>query len=388
MPHSIEYRQADGGPAVAGLPLTKGPLPNDGPPAKATEVLFIFLLSLAFLLFHISKPNYAVFDEQLYLGAARAIMHGLPDTIPEHPPTAKCLIVAGMWMAGDDPMGWRVMSAVFGALLMSVVFLWMSKQGHDVAWTAVALIATNGFWFVMSRMAMLSIFEVTFTVIGLYLLTERRYWLCGAALGLAAACRWNASFALLLAAAYAIQNDGVAASIKMSLSSTFAYALAWLPEVGPHGARFMKAQLFILNFHLHSTAGNPAINEKWYHWPFRTVAVEGVNHLLANPLVTLLGVAGILILLRSRNIVSLAGIVFLLQWAVTPHAFMYYYYYLDTIIMMSLAAAIVVNRYKLTIGKQEFRLCVPVSLLSAAWFLVHYAAFTALPAPYDTMFQF
>jgi 4-amino-4-deoxy-L-arabinose transferase-like glycosyltransferase len=387
MPHSTGYRQVDRTASVADVPRINNSLPNGGPSAKATEVLLVFLISLAFLMFHISSLPYAVFDEQLYIGGAKAIIHGQPDTIPDHPPLGKYLIGAGIRMAGDNPMGWRVMPAIFGSLLMSVVFLWMSKQGRDVAWTAVALIATNGFWFVMSRMAMLSIFEVTFAVIGLYLLTERRYWLCGAAIGLAAACRWNASFALLLAVAYAVYSDGLIAAIKTSVSSAFAYILAWLPEVGPHVARFMQAQLYILHFHLHAT-GNPAINEKWYHWPLRTVAVGGVNHLLANPLVTLLGAVGIVILLRSRHIVSLAGLVFYLQWAITPRTFMYYYYYLDTIIMMSLAAAIVIGRYKLTIGKQEIRLCVPVLILSGAWFLAHYAAFTNLQAPYDTLFQF
>jgi hypothetical protein len=113
-----------------------------------------------------------------------------------------------------------------------------------------------------------------------------------------------------------------------------------------------------------------------------------MNYLLANPLVTLLGVVGIVILLRSGEIVSLAGIVFLLQWAITPRNFTYYYYYFDTITMMSLAAAIAVGRYKLMIGRQEMRLCVPVAALSAAWFIAHYASFSALQSPYDTLFQF
>jgi dolichyl-phosphate-mannose-protein mannosyltransferase len=387
MLHLTRYSQEDRTRSAAEVPRMNSPLPNGAQPAKAAEVVVVFLMSLAFLLFHISTLSYEVFDEQFYVAGARSILHGLPDVNPEHPPAAKYLIAAGMRMAGDNPLGWRLMPAIFGALLMSVVFLWMSKQGRDVAWTAVALLATNGFWFVMSRMAMLSIFEVTFTVIGLYLLTERRYWLCGVAIGLATACRWNASFALLLAVAYAAYHDGHIAAIKTAVCSVLAYILAWLPEVGPHAAKFIHAQMFILNIHLHPT-GNPALVDKWYHWPLRTVAVGGLNHLLANPLVTLLGVVGIVILLRSGHIVSFAGPVFYLQWAITPRPYMYYYYYLDTIIMMSLAAAIVVGRYKLTIGQQEIRLCFPVSILSAAWFLAHYAAFTHLQSPYDTLFQF
>lgn len=343
-------------------------------------------MSLAFLLFNISNPRSKVFDEGYYTDAATVIFHSQADPNSEHPPMGKYLIGAGMLMAGDNPIGWRVMPAMFGALLLSVVFSWMLKLGRHVAWTAVVLTATNGFWFVMSRVAMLAIFELTFTVIGLYLLTERRYWLSGAAIGLAVACRWNAMFALLLAIAYVACSNGVSAAIKTSLSSAFTYTLAWLPLVGLHPMRLMQEQMYILNYHMHAV-GNPTVNDKWYHWAVRTAPEIGLNSMVANPLVTVLGVIAIAILLRRWHIVSLAGTVFLLQWAITPRTFMYYYYYLDTITMMSIAAAIVVGRYRLTIGRQEVRLCVPVAALSAVWFIAHYAAFTALGSPYDVLFQ-
>jgi predicted membrane-bound dolichyl-phosphate-mannose-protein mannosyltransferase len=357
------------------------------PSAKAKEVLVVFLMSLVFLLFNISSPSKKVFDESYYTLGANAIIHGHADSNSEHPPMGKYLIGAGMAMAGDDPMGWRVMPAVFGSLLLSVVFLWMLKLGRPVAWTAVALIVTNGFWFVMSRAAMLAIFELTFTVIGLYLLTERRHWLSGAAIGLAVACRWNATFALLLAVAYVVCGDGVFAAIKTSVSCACAYILTWLPLVGLHPVRFVQAQVYILNYHLHAI-GNPTVNDKWYHWAVRTAPEMNLNSMVANPWVTLLGVIAVVVLLRSRHVVALAAIVFLLQWAITPRTFTYYYYYLDTLTMLSIAAAIVIGRYKLTIGKHEVRLCVPVVVLSAAWFITHYAAFSALESPYDALFQF
>ena len=355
--------------------------------AKVKEALVVFLMSLALLLFNIASPRDKVFDESYYTLGANAIIHGQADSNSEHPPMGKYLIGAGMLMAGDNPYGWRVMPAVFGSLLLSVVFLWMLKLGRTVAWTAVALIVTNGFWFVMSRAAMLAIFELTFTVIGLYLLTERRHWLSGAALGLAVACRWNALFALLLAVVYVVCSDGVFAAIKTSISSACAYILTWLPLVGLHPVRLVQAQIHMLNYHLHFV-GNLAVNDKWYHWAVRTTPEMNLNSMVANPWVTLLGVIAVVVLLRSRNIVSLAAIVFLLQWAITPRSFTYYYYYLDSLTMMSIAAAIVVGRYKLTIGRHEVRLCVPVVVLSAAWFITHYAAFTALESPYDALFQF
>jgi len=48
------------------------------------------------------------------------------------------------------------------------------------AWVADALVVSNGFWCVMSRVAMLSIFELAFCVLGFYLLYGERYTLSGA----------------------------------------------------------------------------------------------------------------------------------------------------------------------------------------------------------------
>ncbi len=378
----LEESQEEERRSVSGI---SGPHP-EGRRTRAKEVVVVFLMSMAFLLFNISSPGIRIFDEWHYTDAAQSIYHGQGDTNAEHPPLGKYLIGAGMMMAGDNPVGWRVMPAVFGSLLLSVAFLWMWKLGRHVAWTAVVLIATNGFWFVMSRIAMLSIFELTFTVIGLYLLTERRFWMSGAALGLAAACRWNALFALLLVAVYALCSDGVLAAIKISVSSVCSYTLAWLPLVGLHPVRLIRAQEYMLHFHVHYAAV-PTLKDNWYHWLVRTIPENGLNHMLANPLITVVGIIALVALARKGEIVGLAGAVFLLQWAVIPRD-TYYYYYLDALTMMSIAAAAFVGRYKLAPRKHEVRLCVPLAILSAAWFLTHYAAFMALQSPYDALFQF
>lgn len=364
-----------------------GPRAHRARQSATKEAVLLFVISLAFLLIHISTPHRKTFDEMCYTGGA-AMFHDQPDINPEHPPLGKYLIATGISAAGDNPLGWRLMPAVFGSLLLCVVFVWMSELGRDVAWTAVALIATNGFWFVMSRIAMLSIFELTFAMLGLYLLNQRKHWLSGVALGLAIACRWNALFALLLVLIYAAFNDDTKSAAKTLASSICAYIAAWLPVVGLHPARFLQAQLYILNFHEHFGMGNPTIWDSWYHWPVRISPENGLNHMVANPVVTVLGIIAAVILLRRGHIAALAAILFWLQWAITPRKVMYYYYYLDALTMMSIAAAIVVGQYKFNLGGRTFRLCVPVVMLSAAWFITHYPAFIALESPYDTLFQF
>jgi dolichyl-phosphate-mannose-protein mannosyltransferase len=357
------------------------------PATCAKEAAIVFLISLVFLLIHISTPQRKIFDERYYT-AGVAMFHGQPDANPEHPPMGKYLIALGISAAGDNPIGWRLMPAIFGSLLLAVVFVWMWELGRHAAWTAVALIAANGFWFVLSRVAMLCIFELTFTILGLYLLNQRKYWLSGVALGLAIACRWNALFALLLVMGYAAYDDGVKSALKVWVSSVCAYVAAWIPIVGLHPARFVQAQFYIWNYHRHFDVGCPTLRDNWYHWLVRTIPENGLDHMLANPLVTGMGIIAVLILLRRGNIAALAATVFLLQWAITPRKVTYYYYYLNTLTMMSIAVAIVAGRYKFKLGSRTVRLCVPVAMLSAVWFITHYAAFIGLEAPYDTLFQF
>jgi predicted membrane-bound dolichyl-phosphate-mannose-protein mannosyltransferase len=263
------------------------------------------------------------------------------------------------------------------------------------AWSAVILVAANGFWFCMSRCAMLPIFELTFTLLGLWMLSRRHYVPCGIALGLAAACRWNALFALLIALVWALARGDDAASgwvervkncLRLGTAAALAYVAGWLPETGLHPLRFIQAQLFIMHFH-RFCSGNPAINARWYQWLYKTTPENGLYHMLANPVITIAGILAALVLLRRGNLVGIAGPVFLLQWAVTPRPFNYYYYYFDALTMFSLAAAIVGTRHSFRIAGRQVRLITPIAAVAVFWFVAHYASFLGLQSPYDTLFQ-
>src|SRR5208282_84902 len=98
----------------------------------------VFLVSLAILLFGISVAP-IMFDEPAYVGAARNFIAGTPSVNPQHPPLAKYFIAL----------------SVFGLTFR------LTRNLHTsyVAWL---LIVANGFWYVMGRVAMLSIFELAF----------------------------------------------------------------------------------------------------------------------------------------------------------------------------------------------------------------------------------
>ncbi|QBI55850.1 dolichyl-phosphate-mannose--protein mannosyltransferase [Streptomonospora litoralis] len=148
-----------------------------------------------------------------------------------HPPLAKWLIAAGdqLWRllpgtTGVDPEGWRLASALFGAL--SVLLLVRIAQRMTRSWllgcAAGLLLALDGLHFTLSRIAMVDIFLTTFILAGFGCLVvdrdrtrerlargaERggaaanwlgmRWWRIGAGvcLGLAVGCKWSALFYL------------------------------------------------------------------------------------------------------------------------------------------------------------------------------------------------
>src|SRR5208283_3271951 len=143
--------------------------------------LLVFAMSMALLAPHLGVPRGKVWDENLYVSGAKALYQmtpgtwlGVPSyTNPEHPPLGKYLIGLGVVFIGDNTVGWRAVPIVFGSLTLMVIFLWISNIADAfTAWIAVVLVMTNGFWFVMSRLAMLSIFELFFCVAGFYFLSK------------------------------------------------------------------------------------------------------------------------------------------------------------------------------------------------------------------------
>jgi len=352
---------------------------------KPRSSLFVFVGAIALLTFHLDRPRSYKYDELAYIDGARALAHHLPDTNHEHPPLAKHLIELGILAFGDNPIGWRFMPVLAGASALVVIFLWVSELADIyTAWVAVALVVSNGFWFVMSRVAMLSIFELFFCVLGFFLLHRERYILSGAAFGLATACRWNAVFAIALVIVYLLFSKVLKQALIVGVVSIFAYAITWLPTIGFHPVSFVEANLYIFNFHHHAGLAFTVTASPWYKWIYQT-SDNGWEWLAANPLITLAGITGTLILLQQRKHVLLAcsAPVFFFQWAVIRRPFTFYYYFLDTCIFLTIVAAFAVGKlrvYRSTPG--DIAASTVALALSGLWFAIHYAGFANLSSPW------
>lgn len=148
----------------------KGGLPRP----HGAALIAVLLLGAALRLVRLGEPSGIVFDEVHYVPAARTMaglaphpgvgdwsFHPLigrtPDPCWSHPPLGKMIIAAGMLVAGDHAVGWRITSAVAGVLSLLVVFLIARRLGLSPTGQvlAVFLLATDFLHIAQSRVAML-----------------------------------------------------------------------------------------------------------------------------------------------------------------------------------------------------------------------------------------
>lgn len=150
--------------------------------------LILFVVDLALRAIWLNQPTGSlIFDEWYYVNVARVILHlpqslgangqpPYPNAIPgldpnhEHPPLAKLFIALSMYLLGDNGFGWRVPSVIFGSIGVLVFYLLMKKTSkfEQVPIIATFLFSFDTLSFVLSRIAILDIFMLTFMLLGFY----------------------------------------------------------------------------------------------------------------------------------------------------------------------------------------------------------------------------
>jgi dolichyl-phosphate-mannose-protein mannosyltransferase len=324
--------------------------------------LALYLLAQVVFVIRISQPSSYVFDEFHYIPAAKAFLSLSNNRNWEHPPLGKLFIGAGIALLGDEPLGWRFFSTVFGALIVVGMYLWalaIFREQRLAVW--VALIAlVNQFLYVMARVAMLDVFMVCFMVWGLAAFsaawesgrdagsTRRLLLFAGVMFGLATAVKWEGLAAwgscwLLMVGVRVLRRTGAvpqttvaaaadepwhAADLWQRVGGRFLglaffalplllYFVTFLPLLllkgGPDNTLpgIVKLQRAILLGHLH-VSGVHIYESPWYTWalglrpqwfawaaePDNPVYVRAIL-LLGNPLVMWAGFAAALVSLMD-----------------------------------------------------------------------------------------
>ncbi|NDD90504.1 phospholipid carrier-dependent glycosyltransferase [bacterium] len=162
---------------------------------------------------YIQFPQSLNFDEFHYIPSARQWLQWVENKNYEHPPLAKQLIALSLAIFGDRPIGWRLMSSVFGSLTILgtyVAALALFRTQISALFTAL-ITGFNCMVYVQSRIAMLDTFMMAFLMWAMALglcvffplhpdpspqVQKRRQMrtlnFSGVALGLACACKWFA----------------------------------------------------------------------------------------------------------------------------------------------------------------------------------------------------
>jgi hypothetical protein len=139
------------------------------------------------------------FDEAHYIPAVRKMLYQGEVVNLEHPPLSKLLIMAGIILLGDNPWGWRIPGTFFSALAILLVGLIAYRFSKDVklATLSQTFAITDVTFFNISGLAILDPPFLTFTLLSLYFLLERRMGLAGLFMGLAVLSKTSALIALL-----------------------------------------------------------------------------------------------------------------------------------------------------------------------------------------------
>ncbi len=168
----------------------------------------IAALFLALVWWRLGTPSEIYFDEVHYVPAARKLIEGVRAN-PEHPLFGKTVLAAAIHWLGDKPLTWRLPSALMGAfgLFAFARLVWFTSGRRLATVLAALLLATNFFWFIHSRIAMLDMVMAALGMASLWqfaaacCLPQQARWrlaLTGVLAGLALGTKWSIAPALML----------------------------------------------------------------------------------------------------------------------------------------------------------------------------------------------
>ena len=139
-----------------------------------------------------------VFDEVHYIPAVRRMMLGDGSVNREHPPLAKALMILGIKLLGNNPIGWRFFITLSGAASIYLIGLVAYELTKDkkASFIAAALFAFDVTSFNLGSIAILDPPTLMFSLLGTLFFLRKKTILAGLMFGLALLCKLTAFFIL------------------------------------------------------------------------------------------------------------------------------------------------------------------------------------------------
>jgi dolichyl-phosphate-mannose--protein O-mannosyl transferase len=367
----------------------------------------LFASAMLLYSFGLATPRDYVFDEVYHAYTAGRYVEGDADaflwntTAPRegvaymwnHPPTGILIIAGGILVWGNDSFGWRLASAVFGAIGLVMVYGLARALGLRVAVSTLAavLLLFDGLYFAQSRIGMLDIFGTVFALGALTMFyrfatassshgKRRSVLLLGLFLGLAISTKWNAAYlatflglgtlGLWIGARRTTDPDGAAASrpafgwvvLGLAIIPAVVYLSSYLPFFATgHGIfDLIELQKQIFLYHTRLEATHP-FQSNWWQWPLTLGPVwydltpygEKAGHVWANgnpclhvvfvPAVVWVATRWWMTLRRAAAAVLIVGFFGQwLPWALVPRI-AFAYHFLPAATVGAIAVAVLVS---------------------------------------------
>lgn len=143
---------------------------------------------LSFVLRFVGLAGYPglIYDEYYYVPAADVLLRhhpiatvknmipGIDPNLLSHPPVAKELMAAAIFLFGQHPLVWRLPAAVLGGLvpLLAAGIAWELFHRRTIAVFAAGLASVDGLSIVMSRVALPDAPAVTFLLAGIWVMVS------------------------------------------------------------------------------------------------------------------------------------------------------------------------------------------------------------------------
>lgn len=381
----------------------------------------------------IREPTYydeTMFDEVYHGRTAYEFLHGLSIYENTHPPLGKSIISIGIALFGMNPFGWRFMCALFGTLLIPLMYLFARKIfcRTDIACLSAVLSGTAFMNTTLSRIATIDILVAFFSMLmffGMYgyiqalsenrPMWQQRLWLLsgGISMGLAVAIKWTGVYAAAGIAVlffwFLLEHIGGIKGIKEHRSFLVKtglwcvlcfivipfgiYTLSYLPFVkaypdkGLFGHMIANAAL-MLSYHSSCVFDHPYSSE-WYQWLYgskpladsRVYFADGTVSVVMTFLNPLLAVGGLIALLhqfylwkrkhcRRALFLIIAYASMLLPWLFVHRTVFVYQYFISSLILVPMIGNSV------SVSRHRKRNILVLSGISIALYVLYYPVLT------------
>lgn len=381
----------------------------------------------------VREPTYydeTMFDEVYHGRTAYEFLHGLSIYENTHPPLGKSIISIGIALFGMTPFGWRFMCALFGTLLIPLMYLFARKMfcRTDIACLTTVLLGTAFMNTTLSRIATIDILVAFFSICMFFCMygyiqalsenkpmRQQGLWLLfgGISMGLAVAIKWTGVYAAtgiaVLFFCFLLEHIGGIKGIKEHRSFLVKtglwcvlcfivipfgiYTLSYLPFVkaypdkGLFGHMIANAGL-MFSYHSSCVFDHPYSSE-WYQWLYgskpladsRVYFADGTVSVVMTFLNPLLAVGGLIALFhqlylwkkehcRRALYLIIAYAVMLLPWLfVHRTVFIYQYFISSLILVLMIGNSVSVSRH----GKRNILV---LSGISIALYVLYYPVLT------------